>query len=171
VATDVIWNYPHPFVDCVEVTNLVAFYWDKMDAWFEEDQQVFIGPKDPYTRVDSRVTSRHVEVTINGELVADTTQSIMLLETGQPHRYYIPKSDIRMELLRATDRVMESPYKGTATYYNVEAGGSTADLVAWCYEDATEECAKIADHICFPQGKVQMSVDGTLQVKPASRWD
>jgi uncharacterized protein (DUF427 family) len=171
VAADVIWNYPEPFVDCVEVTDLVAFYWDKVDAWFEEDEQVFIGPKDPYTRVDSRETSRHVEVTINGELIADTTKAVMLLETGQPHRYYIPKSDIRMELLRATDRVMKSPYKGAATYYDVEAGGTTAELVAWCYEDATEESAKISGHICFPQGKVQMSVDGVLQEKPKSRWD
>ena len=95
----------------------------------------------------------------------------MLLETGQPHRYYIPKSDIRMDLLRATDRVMKSPYKGAATYYNVEAGGSTADLVAWCYEYSTEECAQISGHICFPQGKVQMSVDGALQENPKSRWD
>ena len=82
MAADVIWNYPEPFVDCVEVTDLVAFYWDKVDAWFEEDEQVFIGPKDPYTRVDSRETSRHVEVTINGELVVDTTKAVMLLETN-----------------------------------------------------------------------------------------
>lgn len=166
-----MWNYPKPFVDCVEVTELVAFYWDKADAWFEEDEEVFIGPKDPYTRVDTRETSRRVEIVINGEKIADTTSSVMLIETGQPHRYYIPKADIRMDLLRETDRVMKSPYKGAARYYNVEAGGETAELVAWCYEDPIAESGRIAEHLCFPQGKVEMSVNGVLQENPKSRWD
>lgn len=166
-----MWNYPEPFVDCVEVTELVAFYWDKVDAWFEEDEEVFIGPKDPFTRVDTRETSRHIEVVINGEKIADTTSAVMLTETGQPHRYYIPKADVRMDLLRETDRVMKSPYKGAAGYYDVEAAGQTAELVAWCYEDPIPESSRIAGYICFPQGKVEMRVDGVLQENPKSRWD
>ena len=61
-----MWNYPEPFVECVEVTDMVAFYWDRVEAWFEEDEEVFIGPKDPYTRVDTRDTSRGVKVVMNG---------------------------------------------------------------------------------------------------------
>lgn len=160
-----------PFVDCVEVKDLVAFYWDKVDAWLEEEEEVFIGPKDPYTRVDTRKTSRHVEVVINGQKIADTTNAVMLIETGQPARYYIPRSDVRIDLLRETDRVMKSPYKGSARYYNVEAGGEIAELVAWCYENPIAESGKIAGHICFPQGKVAMLVDGIFQENPKSRWD
>jgi uncharacterized protein (DUF427 family) len=150
---------------------LVAFYWDKMDAWLEEDQPVFIGPKDPYTRIDTRETSRHIEVVINGEKIADTTKAVMLFETGQPHRYYIPKADTRMDLLALTDRVMKSTYKGVATYYNASAAGETADLVAWCYEEPIAESGAIAGYICFPQGKVEMCVDGVLQESPKTRWD
>ncbi|MDA0798635.1 MAG: DUF427 domain-containing protein [Chloroflexi bacterium] len=76
-----------------------------------------------------------------------------------------------MDLLRETDRVMKSPYKGAARYYNVEAGGETAELVAWCYEDPIAESGRIAEHLCFPQGKVEMSVNGVLQENPKSRWD
>ena len=149
----------------------MAFYWDKVDAWYEEDEQVFIGPKDPYTRVDTRSTSRRIEVVLNGEKIADSTNAVMLLETGHPHRYYIPKTDVRLDLLQATDRVMTSTYKGSASYYNVKTGEETAELVAWCYEVPTSESAAIAGHICFPQGKVEMCVDGVLQPNPKSRWD
>jgi uncharacterized protein (DUF427 family) len=166
-----MWNYPEPFVDCVEVTDLVAFYWDRVDAWYEEDEEVFIGPKDPYTRIDTRATSRHIEVVVNGQKVADTTNAVMYLETGQPHRYYIPKADIQMDLLSLTDRVMKSTYKGIASYYDVAAGGETAELAAWCYESPTAESAAIAGHLCFPQGKVEMTVDGELQPSPKTRWD
>ncbi len=171
MAEDVLWNYPEPFVECVEVTELVAFYWDKVDAWLEEDEQVFIGPKDPYTRVDTRETSRRVEVVVNGVKIADTKKAVMLLETGQPHRYYIPKADVQMGLLRETGRTMESTYKGTASYYDIEAGGETAELVAWIYEDPIAESGRIAGYICFPQGKVEMCVDGVPQENPKSRWD
>jgi uncharacterized protein (DUF427 family) len=166
-----MWNYPEPYEDCVEVEDYVSFYWDKVDAWYEEDEEVFIGPKDPYTRVDTRESSRHVKVVVNGETVAETDNPVMLLETGLPHRYYIPKSDVRMDWLKSTVVVMKSTYKGIASYYNAEIGGRTVEDLAWCYEEPTGESAKIAGRICFPQGKVEMYVDGVLQQKPKSRWD
>ena len=166
-----MWNYPKPFVDCVEVTNMVAFYWDAVEAWFEEDEEVFIGPKDPYTRVDARDTSREVKVVVNGETVAETTSSVMLFETGQPHRYYIPKADVRMDLLKSAERTMKSTYKGIADYYDVEVGGETAELTAWVYETPFDESGRIAGYVCFPQGKVEMYVDGVLEAKPKTSWD
>lgn len=166
-----MWNYPLPYQECVEVEDYVAFYWNKIDAWYEEDEEVFIGPKDPYTRIDIRETTRNVKVVVNGETVADTTNSVMLLETGLPHRYYISKADVRMDRLKPTGVVMRSTYKGVASYYNVEVSGETVEDLAWCYEEPTGESAKIAGRICFPQGKVQMYVDGVLEERPTSRWD
>ncbi len=166
-----MWNYPEPYEGCVETEDYVAFYWNKVDAWYEEDEEVFIGPKDPYTRVDARESSRNVKVVINGETVAETDSPIMLMETGLPHRYYIAKADVRMDLLKPTSVVMKSTYKGVASYYNVEVGGETVEDLAWCYEEPNGESAKIAGRICFPQGKVEMYVDGVLEEKPKSRWD
>ena len=166
-----MWNYPEPFEGCVQTEIYISFYWNKVDAWYEEDEEVFIGPKDPYTRIDTRASSRNVRVVINGEIVAETNRSVMLIETGLPHRYYIPKADVRMGMLKPTGVVTQSTYKGIASYYNVEAGGETVEDLAWCYEDPTEESSKIAGRICFPQGKVEMFVDDEREPKPKSRWD
>ena len=171
VVDDIIWNYPEPYNDCVDCKKLVAFYWNKVDAWFEEDEQVFIGPKDPYTRVETLDTSRRITVAIDGETVADTINSVMMLETGQPVRYYIPRQDVRMELMTATDRTAGSPYKGMAKFYHAQVNGKTLELAAWSYESPMPESAKIAGRICFPQGKVEMYVDGVREPNPQTRWD
>jgi len=171
VIEDIIWNYPEPYNDCVDCKDLVAFYWNKVDAWYEEDEQIFIGPKDPYTRVECLSTSRQVLVKLNGETVADTTDAVMMLETGLPVRYYIPRQDVRMDLLKETDRTAGSPYKGIAKFYHAEVNGTALDLAAWTYEDPVAESAKIAGHVCFPQGKVEMYVDGVREPDPKTRWD
>ena len=171
MAEDAVWNYPVPLEDCVDLGDYVAFYWDKMDAWFEEDEEVFVHAKDPYKRMDSMHSSRHVRVEVNGETVAETDSPVLMIETGLPHRYYIPKRDVRLELLRASEKVAKSPYKGEAAYFSVEVGGETVEDLAWYYKYPLAEAAKVANYVCFPQGKVDMYVDGELEKKPKSRWD
>ncbi len=170
-AENAVWNYGDPFESCVDVSDYVAFYWDRMDAWFEEDEEVFVHAKDPYKRIDCLASSRRVSVVVNGETVAETNRPVMMIETGLPHRYYIPKSDVRQELLRPSERIVRSAYKGEARYYSVEVGGQTVADLAWCYRYPGPEAAKVAGLVCFPQGKVDMYVDGELEAKPESRWD
>jgi uncharacterized protein (DUF427 family) len=83
----------------------LTFYWDEIDAWFEEDEQVFVHPRDPYTRVDTVHSSRHLRVEIEGVTLGETRRPILLFETGLPIRYYIPKQDVRMDLLEPTGRL------------------------------------------------------------------
>ena len=166
-----MWAYPDPLPDCVDARDYVAFYWNKMDSWFEEDEEVFVGPKDPYTRVDCLASSRHVRVEVNGVTVAETTRSVMMLETGLPHRYYIPREDVNMDVLQASERVAGSPYKGEASFLHVEAGGEVLENIAWTYAEPWAESSKVAGYICFPQGKADTYVDGELEPKPKSRWD
>ena len=155
----------------MDARDYAAFYWGKMDAWFEEDEEVFYGPKDPYSRTDCLRSSRHVRVEVNGVTVAETTRPTLLLETGLPHRYYIPSADVRMAALRPSDRVVGSPSKGEARYFHVDAGGETFENAAWTYRYPSAEAAKIAGLVCFPQGKADVYVDGALEPKPSSRWD
>ena len=171
MVENVLWNYPEPLEGCVDVRDYVAFYWNKVDAWFEEDEEVLTHAKDPYTRVDCIESSRHVSVVVNGETIAETDRPVLLLETGLPHRYYIPKNDIRMDLLQASEKRAASPYKGEAHYYGVEAGDELVEDLGWSYKYPTAEASKIANYVCFPQGKVDMYVDGQLENKPKSRWD
>jgi uncharacterized protein (DUF427 family) len=166
-----MWNYNDPFEDCIDVSGLVAFYWNKADAWFEEDEEVFFNPKDPYRRVDYLQSSRNVRVELNGETLAETTQPVLVIETGLPCRYYIPKQDVRQEFLQPSEKVMGSQYKGEASYYSFSIGEEVVGDLAWYYRFPYPEAAKIANHVCFPQGKVDLYIDGELQEKPHSRWD
>src|SRR4029453_6474893 len=100
----------------------LTFYWDGMDAWFEEDEQVFVHPRDPYTRVDTVHSSKHVRVEIEGVTLAETRRPILLFETGLPTRFYIPKLDARMDLLESTESSTRCPYKGVARNWPARVG-------------------------------------------------
>src|SRR5581483_8371281 len=82
-----------------QLRDLVRLEWDAMDAWFEEDEEVFTHPRDPYTRVDILASSRHVRVEVDGVTVAESASPRLLFETGLPVRYYLPKTHVRMDLL------------------------------------------------------------------------
>jgi uncharacterized protein (DUF427 family) len=149
-----------------ELRDLIRLDWDAMDAWFEEDEQVFTHPRDPYTRVDILASSRHVRVDVGGTTVAESTSPRMLFETGLPVRYYLPKTHVRMDLLRPTDTVTHCPYKGQAEYWSV---GDHAD-VAWSYRAPFSESDKIAGLIAFYNEKVDIYVDGVLQERPVTKF-
>src|SRR5205823_2716341 len=91
-ARNAMWRYENPIESCPDISNHAAFYWQKLDSWWEEDDEVFVHARDPYHRVDVLRSSRHVRVEIDGELVAETSRPLVLLETGLPTRYYIPRA-------------------------------------------------------------------------------
>src|SRR5579859_1293274 len=62
------WYYPDPLPEAPPIKDLIAFYWNRMDHWLEEDEEVFGHPRDPYHRVDVRRSSRHVRISVDGEL-------------------------------------------------------------------------------------------------------
>ena len=90
-----VWAYPEPIDSVPELRDYVAFYWDQADAWYEEDDEVFVHARDPYHRVDVLNSSRHVQVLVNGVLVAESRRPRLLFETGLPVRYYLPKLDVQ----------------------------------------------------------------------------
>ncbi len=151
-----------------ELTEAVAFRWNSMDHWFEEDEEVYVHPRDPYTRVDILHSSRHVTVDVLGVTVADSTKPTLLFETGLPTRYYLPKTDVRMDLLKPTEKHTECPYKGTASYWSVDVNGKTMADFVWSYPFPTMESAKITGLLCFYNEKVDLTVDGVKQERPQS---
>lgn len=142
-----------------------------MDAWFEEDDEVYVHPRDPYKRVDVLHSSRHVRVVVLGELVAETRRPSLLFETGLPTRYYVPKADVRMDRLVPSETETRCPYKGLATYHSVRVGATVVGDVAWCYRHPIPECSKIENLVCFFNERVDaLYVDGALQPRPQTRW-
>jgi uncharacterized protein (DUF427 family) len=153
-----------------ELRDAIRLDWDAMDAWFEEDEQVFTHPRDPYTRVDILPSSRHVRVEVDGVTVAETAKPTLLFETGLPTRFYLPKTHVRMDLLTPTDTVSHCPYKGQAEYWSVRAGDAVHADLAWSYRTPLPESQKIAGLISFYNEKVDIFVDGVLQERPKTKF-
>ena len=153
--------------ECVDHYVLV---WRTMDQWFEEDEEVFVHARDPYTRLDILPSTRRVRVEIDGVTVADSTNGRFLFETGLPPRYYLPKSDVRMDLLTPTDRVTACPYKGTARYWSASVNGSAHEDIVWGYEAPFAESEKIGGLVSFYNEKVDIYIDEVLQDRPKTRF-
>jgi uncharacterized protein (DUF427 family) len=166
-AVDGAWQYPDSPIE--EIRCHVRFDWDAMDAWFEEDEEVFIHVRNPYTRVDILPSSRHVRVLVDGEVVADTHRPWLLFETGLPVRYYLLKPDVRMDLLEPTDSQTRCPYKGEASYWSVRAGGAVHEDLAWSYPRPLPESMRAAGLVAFYNEKVDIEVDGVVQERPGKR--
>jgi uncharacterized protein (DUF427 family) len=169
-APQAAWAYRESPAGAPGLAGHVAFEWSQLDAWFEEDEEVFVHARDPYKRVDVCHGSRHVRVVVGGETVAETRRPRLLFETGLPTRYYIPKADVRMDLLVPTDTHTRCPYKGIASYYAVKAGDALVRDLVWTYPSPIPECAKIEDLLCFFNEKVDTWVDGVLEPRPVTRW-
>ncbi|MEV0622744.1 DUF427 domain-containing protein [Nonomuraea sp. NPDC050404] len=163
-AADAALAYPDSPLE--QIRGYVRFEWDAMDAWFEEDEEVFFHPRDPYTRVDILPSSRHVRIEVDGVTVADSRNPHLLFETGLPTRYYLPKTDVRLDLLEHTDTVTHCPYKGTAQYWSVNG---KKDL-AWSYRTPLPESTKVAGLVAFYDEKLDVYVDGELQERPKTKF-
>ncbi|KAJ7593347.1 hypothetical protein C8J56DRAFT_930867 [Mycena floridula] len=153
-----------------DLDGLIKIKFGAADAWFEEQEQIFLHPKDPYKRVDVLQSSRHVRVVVEGVEVANTHQPRLLFETGLPVRTYIPKTDCRLELLAPSELTTACPYKGVANYYHVVLGEKKIfENVVWWYRNANLECATINGFAAFYEEKVDVYVDGELQAKPSRK--
>jgi uncharacterized protein (DUF427 family) len=164
------WYYPDPIDAAPPIKGLIAFYWNRMERWFEEDEEVVVHPRDPYHRVDVLRTDRHIRISLDGELLAETHAAMALFESNLPARWYLPREDVSAEL-EPSDTITRCPYKGTAGYHSVQLdGGKLAKDLIWYYEDPLAEAGKIAGLVCFFNEMVDIELDGELQERPISPW-
>jgi uncharacterized protein (DUF427 family) len=127
------------------LAGTVRFRWSALDAWFEEDEEVFVHPRSPYSRVDALRSSRTVRVERDGVLLAESRSPVLVFETGLPPRSYLPRTDVRWEHLTPSDTVTVCPYKGrTSGYWSASVGGGTVTDIAWSYDFPTRDLLPIA---------------------------
>ena len=106
-------------------------------------------------------TARRIQIVHRGVELVDTTKARRTLETSHPPTYYIPQSDIAMELLEPNARRSLCEWKGQARYWDVVIEGERLDAVAWSYPDPTPAFAPIRDHLAFyPEPFDRCMVDG-----------
>lgn len=163
-AEDVsIASEPEPAVE-----GYVTVPWAAVDRWFEEDDEVVVHPRDPYHRIDVVSSSRHVRVRVNGEQLADSQAPRILFETALPPRFYLPRNDVRMDLLTQRDLTTGCAYKGFARYFDAAGAGA----IAWTYPEPRRDGEPIKDLICFFQERpeVELEVDGVVQERPSTQW-
>jgi uncharacterized protein (DUF427 family) len=161
IAENSAWGYREPLEKVAGIKDHIAFYWDRMEAWYEENEPVFVHPCDPHVRIDIRESARPVQVVIGGETVAATRQARFLFETGKPTRYYIPQEDVHMARLEPSVTQTGCPYKGKARYWSVRVGERLFPDLVWSYPEPLPEATRIKDYLAFYQEQVDaLLVDG-----------
>ena len=147
--------------------DTVRFSWSAFDAWFEEDEQVFVHPRNPYTRVDALRSSRHLRVESKGVVLAETSSPVLCFETGLPTRYYIDRTDVDFTHLVPSDTQTECPYKGTTSgYWSAEVELRIHPDISWTYDFPTRELLPIAGLIAFYNEKIDLFLDGVELERP-----
>jgi uncharacterized protein (DUF427 family) len=146
----------------------VVVDWEALDHWYEEDEEIFVHPRDPFVRVDAIKSSRHVRVERDGRVLAESDAPILVFETGLPTRYYLPASDVDATLLEDSDLVTACPYKGVASYYDVSADGKRYPNLLWYYMEPLREALALVGHVAPYNERVDLFVDGELQARPGS---
>ena len=153
------------------LSGTVRFDWAALDTWFEEDERVFVHPRNPYVRVDAVRSSRNVRIELEGVVLGESSTPIMVFETGLPTRYYLNRTEIEFDHLIATDTVTECPYKGTtAGYWSVQLGDQICRDAAWTYEFPRGELLPITGLIAFYNEKVDIFVDGDKLDRPKTHF-
>lgn len=154
-----------------QLPGLLRFRWEAFDAWYEEDEQVFVHPRSPYARVDALRSSRHVRIELQGLLLAESRSPVLVFETGLPTRYYLDRTDVRWEHLVPTETQTACPYKGrTSGYWSVRVGDEVHADLAWVYDFPTRELQPIAGLVAFYNEKVDLTVDGVRLERPVTHF-
>lgn len=164
------WLFREPPAPLEALDGHWTFTWDDGLSWFEEALEVHVHARDPHKRVDVLPSERHVRVKVDGDVVAESRRPHALFETDLPTRWYLPFDDVRQELLVPSDTVTRCPYKGTARYWSVRAGGALHRDLAWSYPEPVVECPRIAGLVAFLNERVDLVVDGALQPRPRTPW-
>lgn len=167
VTEESAWSYSNR----PEIEDYIAFQWNKMDEWFEEDEQVYVHARDPFKRIDVIASSRAVEVNINGHTVAQTERPVLLFETGLPIRYYIPKIDVRQDLMVTGNKQTRCPYKGNAVHHSFQVEDEMFENIAWSYPFPTPEMSKIKNMVAFYHERLDdFIVNGERLEKAKTPW-
>jgi uncharacterized protein (DUF427 family) len=175
VVKDGAWYYPDPLPGAPPIQGLIAFYFNRMGRWREEGEEIGVHPRDPYHRIDVLATDRHITISLDGVVLAETERALALFESNLPTRFYLPIDDVRVAL-EPSDTVTHCPYKGAASYHSVTleggatGGGATGKDLVWYYERPLDEVGRIKGLVCFFNEKVDIELDGEAQQRPDSPW-
>jgi uncharacterized protein (DUF427 family) len=115
------------------------------------------GPDHPITISPN---AKRVRVTFGGKTIADTTKALTLKEASYPAVQYVPRADVKMDLLKATAHSSHCPYKGDASYFSISADGKTAENAVWSYQQPFPAMSEIKNYLAFYPNRVDKIEEG-----------
>lgn len=151
------------------LAGYVALDFRAFDGWLEEDEPNVGHPRDPFHRIDVLASSRHVRLELDGQVLAESSRPMLLFETMLPARCYLPREDIRAELI-PSDTHTYCAYKGQASYWSVAIGDRTVRDVAWTYPEPLHDATQVRGHTAFFDERIDMIVDGERRERPITPW-
>lgn len=151
---------------CEDLDGYVLVNWDAADRWLEEDEEVVGHPRDPFHRVDIRRSSRRVVVSLDGQVMAESVRPVLLFETGLPVRSYLPREDVRLDLLEPSEKRTTCAYKGHASYFSAPGHPD----IAWTYESPLRDAEQIRGLVAFFDERSDVAIDGERQGRPRTQW-
>jgi uncharacterized protein (DUF427 family) len=100
-------------------------------------------------------SQRRIRVVLGGETIVDTARTHRVLETSHPPVFYVPLEEVADGVLSPSDgRTTLCEWKGTASYYDVRAGGVEVASGAWTYHHPIEAFEVIRDAVAFYPGRM-----------------
>lgn len=151
--------------DDPDLAGYVILDFTAFDEWYDDDEPLVAHPRDPFSRIDIRPSSRAVRIEVGGQVLAESRRALRLYETNLPVRTYLPRADVGLELMEPSATRTECAYKGEASYWSY--GGRD---ICWTYEQPLRDCAQITDLVCFFDERVETSVDGAQVPRAPSPW-
>jgi uncharacterized protein (DUF427 family) len=148
-----------PTTPLPEADGYVTVPWASVGGWLDEDDEIFLHPRNPYHRVDYLRTSRWLHVEIDGAVLVDTRETVGVYETALEPRLYVAREQLPGNVLAGSDKTTYCPYKGVASYWNASLDGRVVENVAWSYEEPFQESEAIRGLISFDEAVVSVRTD------------
>lgn len=107
----------------------------------------------PDHKVSETPVKQWLQVEVDGEIIADSSEIIVVDEDRRPKRLYFPRVDVKAGVLQPSDTRSSCPFKGEASYFHLEVGGQTLKDAAWSYENPYQEHEELKDRVVFYDDK------------------
>jgi uncharacterized protein (DUF427 family) len=106
--------------------------------------------------------AQRMKVAVDGEVIADSDDVVKVYEADSPVRYYFPRRHVKMDRLARSSTTTECPFKGTAKYFHIHAGGTKLQDAVWTYEEPYAEHVGLRNRVAFYDDRVP-----DIEVSPA----
>ena len=147
---DFAWSYEEPIDGQKDISGLLAFYWNKLDNWYEEAEEIFSHPRDPYVRLDVIKSSRNIKILLDDKVILSTNRSFILFETNKNPKYFFSINEIEAELV-FSETIFRCPYKGISNYLSIKKNNKTFKDVIMQYTEPRPEVSALKNLACFEE--------------------